>query len=100
MSAPPPVVVSVNPRQQFTNTITTALGTVAALMWAEAIKSLFNNQGVFARFTTYRMAPWWIAIIATLLAVFGSRAVVALSEKAAKLRLPILKPKTEDPQKT
>lgn len=65
----------------FIETVTTALGTVAALTWADAIKTLFAKDGMFA--TTSRLAPWYVALAATCLAVWGSRALWLASKRIA-----------------
>ena len=64
-----------------TGTITTALGTVAALTWVDAIRTLFTLGGIFE--TQSRLAPWLIAVAATLLAIWGSRALAAVNAKVA-----------------
>ena len=69
-----------------TGTITTALGTVAALMWTDAIRTLFSFGGIFE--TKSRLAPWLIAVAATLLAIWGSRALAALNAKVSTLKKP------------
>ena len=70
--------------QAIANTVTTALGTVAALTWADAIKTLFATGGLFA--TTSKWAPWMIAVLATILAIWGSRLLFLLSSKVTKLQ--------------
>lgn len=65
----------------FIETVTTALGTVAALTWADAIKTLFADDGPFA--TTHKLAPWYVAIAATCLAVWGSRVLWLASKRIA-----------------
>lgn len=55
----------------FSNTITTALGTVAALTWTDAIKTLFQQGGLFSSSKSW--APWMAAIFATILAVWGTK---------------------------
>ena len=63
----------------FANTLTTALGTVAALTWADAIKTLFAERGLFASESRYR--PWYVAIFATLMAIWGSRVLYLITKR-------------------
>lgn len=74
-TAPPPL------KQQlpitFYATMTAALGTVAALTWTDAIKSLFAAKGIFA--TSAHIGPWIVAVLATVLAILGTRALYSLN---------------------
>lgn len=49
----------------------TALTTVAALTWTDAIKTLFAPKGFFA--TSAKIGPWIVAVVATCLAILGGR---------------------------
>jgi len=61
----------------FYTTMTTALGTVAALAWTDAIKSVFSATGIFP--TGPEVGPWVVAVLATVLAIMGSRVLFQLS---------------------
>ena len=63
----------------FRNTITTALGTVAALTWSDAIKTLFHPGGLFAISSAW--GPWIVAVVATCIAIWGSRLLVLVTSK-------------------
>lgn len=63
----------------FRNTITTALGTVAALTWSDAIKTLFTPGGLFSMSTMW--GPWIVAIVATSIAIWGSRLLAIVVNK-------------------
>lgn len=63
----------------FRNTITTALGTVAALTWSDAIKTLFHPGGLFAMSSAW--GPWLVAVVATCLAIWGTRLLVLVTSK-------------------
>lgn len=75
VTAPPPISQALP--QTFYSTMTTALATVAALTWADAFKSLFTGKGMFARHAT--AGPWIVAVLATILAVVGTRALYRLN---------------------
>ncbi len=75
LTAPPPLGQALP--QTFYTTMTTALATVAALTWADAFKSLFASRGVFAKHAT--AGPWIVAVLATILAVIGTRALYRLN---------------------
>lgn len=55
----------------FYATIATALTTVAALTWTDAIKTLFAPKGPFA--TSAKIGPWIVAVVATCVAILGGR---------------------------
>jgi hypothetical protein len=63
----------------FKNTITTALGTVAALTWSDAIKTLFRTGGLFSMSPAW--GPWLVAIVATCIAIWGSRLLALVTSK-------------------
>jgi hypothetical protein len=65
--------------QAFTDTLTTALGTVAALTWTDAVRSLFAPGGVLSMSTTW--GPWVVAVIATLIAIWGTRLLAKVNKQ-------------------
>lgn len=75
VTSPPPLGQALP--TTFYTTMTTALATVAALMWADAIKSLFTARGVFAKHA--HAGPWIVAVLATVLAVLGTQALYRLN---------------------
>lgn len=75
VTAPPPLSQALP--QTFYTTMTTALATVAAITWADAFKSLFTGRGVFAKHAA--AGPWIVAMLATVLAVIGTRALYRLN---------------------
>lgn len=79
MSTPPPPPPPLKQQLPITfyTTMTTALGTVAALTWTDAIKSLFVAKGVFA--ASAHVGPWIVAVMATALAILGTRALYSLN---------------------
>jgi hypothetical protein len=68
----------------FYATMTTALGTVAALSWTDAIKSVFAPKGLVP--TSATLGPWVVAILATLLAILGTRVLYQVSSYSLKGR--------------
>lgn len=65
--------------QAFTDTMTTALGTVAALTWTDAVRSLFAPGGMLSMSSIW--GPWIVAVIATLVAIWGTRLLSKLNKK-------------------
>ena len=79
-STPPPDTATPTPPPPptslpygFVTTMTTAMGTVAALTWTDAFRSLFAPKGMFA--TSAHTGPWLVAVIVTCLALMGINAL-------------------------
>jgi hypothetical protein len=70
MTTPPPPLTQQFPTAFYT-TMATALTTVAALTWTDAIKTLFAPKGIFA--SSAKIGPWIVAVVATCLAILGGR---------------------------
>lgn len=75
VTAPPPLGQAIP--TTFYATMTAALATVAALTWTDAFKSLFTARGIFAKHA--HSGPWIVAVLATVLAVIGTRALYRLN---------------------
>jgi hypothetical protein len=75
VTAPPPLGQALP--LTFYTTMTAALATVAALTWSDAFKTLFAARGVFAKHAA--AGPWVVAVLATVLAVLGTRALYRLN---------------------
>jgi hypothetical protein len=80
LTSPPPLKEQLP--TAFYATMTTALTTVAALTWTDAIKTLFAPKGAFA--TSAHVGPWIVAVLATCLAIFGGRLLFRLNTYTSK----------------
>lgn len=82
MTSPPPLKQAIP--AAFFATMAGALGTMAAITWSDAFRSLFEKKGIFAKYASH--GPWFVAILATFLAVFGIQTLYTLSEDTKKLQ--------------